>query len=141
VPCLNENRAKELEEYLNKHPDFMKTGDGYRYFDDVSSKFVIKVGSRLGHMHFYIWGELRLTYKSLFTFQIFFPEVKDLYNEKDIKDLLSRMKGFSEIADVIREYEVPVVGHNMALDLLYFIKMLACDLPGETICNETVGRH
>lgn len=55
---------------------------------------------------------------------------KQCYDGKDIDQIVKRLRGLSEIVDVIREYKIPLVGHNFGLDLLYFFQMFCTDLPG-----------
>ncbi|CAL8069192.1 unnamed protein product [Orchesella dallaii] len=103
VPYLNKMRSKELEEYLDKNPDFMEKC----LLEDrpLDSKF--------------------------------FPERVKLITEDYKKEIVRRLRGFSTIVDVISERKIPVVGHNMILDLMYFFHQFCSDLPEQYVDFKT----
>ncbi|OXA64412.1 pre-piRNA 3'-exonuclease trimmer isoform X2 [Folsomia candida] len=65
----------------------------------------------------------------------FFPESeragKHCYTSEDKVNIVKRLRGLSQIVDVIREHKIPLVGHNFALDLLYFFRMFCTELPDD----------
>jgi hypothetical protein len=66
--------------------------------------------------------------------KVYFPmserHGKRCYTPEDRNNIVKRLRGLSEIVDVIREHNIPLVGHNFGLDLLYFFQMFCTDLPG-----------
>lgn len=53
-----------------------------------------------------------------------------MLTEEDKKEIIRKLRGISVIVDVISRKKIPVVGHNMILDLMYFFHQFCRTLPG-----------
>ncbi|ODM92523.1 Poly(A)-specific ribonuclease PARN-like domain-containing protein 1 [Orchesella cincta] len=63
----------------------------------------------------------------------FFPETVKVVTPEHKNEIIQRLRGFSTIVDVISERKIPVVGHNMILDLMYFFQQFCSDLPEQYV--------
>jgi hypothetical protein len=61
----------------------------------------------------------------------FFPKVIPKVEEKDIQEIVARLRGVARVFDVIAQKKIPVVGHNLLIKMIFLYKEFVEFLPKE----------